>query len=79
VGDLLLTSRGDFHVERVGPEHATPMVFVAGLGDDHSSWSEIVAMLADSYHCISFDNRVIGQSPITPGPLLGEGASLGHP
>lgn len=68
MGDLLSTSRGDFYVERVGPEHATPMVFVAGLGDDHSSWSEIVAMLSDAYDCISFDNRGIGQSPITPGP-----------
>jgi 3-oxoadipate enol-lactonase len=68
VGDLLSTSRGDFYVECLGQERAEPMVFVAGLGDDHSSWSEIVAILSDAYRCISFDNRGIGQSQITPGP-----------
>ena len=68
MGNLLSTSRGDFYVDTSGPDQAQPIIFVAGLGDDHSSWSEIVAMLSDSYRCITFDNRGIGQSPVTPGP-----------
>ena len=58
MGDLLSTTRGDFYIDTRGPEQAQPIVFVAGLGDDHSSWSEIVAMLSDTYHCITFDNRL---------------------
>jgi 3-oxoadipate enol-lactonase len=41
---------------------------VAGLGDDHTSWDEPAALLAESHRVITFDNRGIGGSPITPGP-----------
>ena len=53
-----------------GPPGAPSIVLVAGLGDDHASWSEIVSALGRSYRCVSFDNRGIGLSPITPGPYL---------
>ena len=44
------------------------MVLVAGLGDDHASWDPILEYLTPVYRCITFDNRGIGASPVTPGP-----------
>src|SRR5215210_2814683 len=50
------------------PAQGVPLMFVAGLGDDHSSWAEPVEVLSQSFRCITFDNRGIGRSVITPGP-----------
>jgi 3-oxoadipate enol-lactonase len=44
------------------------VVLVAGLGDDHASWDPILGYLTPRYRCVTFDNRGIGRSPITPGP-----------
>ncbi len=66
--ELVATSRGNFAVEITGPSTGKPIVFVAGLGDDHHSWDGILPSLVSSYQCITFDNRGIGESPITPGP-----------
>jgi 3-oxoadipate enol-lactonase len=44
------------------------VVFVAGLGDDHASWDAPVEILSRRLRCITFDNRGIGASPVTPGP-----------
>ena len=66
--ELVATSRGDFAVEITGPSTGEPIVLVAGLGDDHQSWSGILPSLVGNYRCITFDNRGIGESPITPGP-----------
>ena len=41
---------------------------MAGLGDDHASWEPVLPYLAPEYRCVTFDNRGIGLSPITPGP-----------
>jgi 3-oxoadipate enol-lactonase len=70
VGELVPTSRGDFFVERTGPSPASVpvIVFVAGLGDDHHSWDDVMDRLKGRYHCVTFDNRGIGRSPVTPGP-----------
>jgi 3-oxoadipate enol-lactonase len=68
LGELIATSRGSFYVEQSGPADATTIVLVAGIGDDHASWAEPAALLAVSYRVVTFDNRGIGESPITPGP-----------
>lgn len=62
------TERGEFQVERTGPSGGQTIVLVAGLGDDSSSWQDVVSRLSRSYDCVCFDNRGIGQSPITDGP-----------
>jgi 3-oxoadipate enol-lactonase len=68
LAELIHTGRGSFLVEQSGPPDATPIVLVAGLGDDNSSWAEPVELLGESYRVVTFDNRGIGRSPITPGP-----------
>ena len=62
------TERGRFAIERHGPAGAPPVVLIAGLGDDHASWEPVLPGLTGDYHCVTFDNRGIGDSPITPGP-----------
>ena len=43
-------------------------MFVAGLGDDHTSWDAPIEYLSQKYRCVTYDNRGIGRSPITDGP-----------
>ena len=45
-----------------------PLLWVAGLGDDHSSWASQIPRFANDYTCIVFDNRGCGQSSTPPGP-----------
>jgi pimeloyl-ACP methyl ester carboxylesterase len=68
MGETITTPRGEFFVEQRGPSRGVPLMFVAGLGDDHSSWDDPVDVLAQSFRCITFDNRGIGRSVVTPGP-----------
>jgi 3-oxoadipate enol-lactonase len=68
VTELVSTARGRFAVHTAGPAGGRPVVLVAGLGDDHTSWDPILEYLTPAYRCITFDNRGIGASPITPGP-----------
>ena len=55
-------------MHETGPREGHPVVLVAGLGDDHASWDSVLPYLTPEYRCVTFDNRGIGQSPITPGP-----------
>ena len=66
--ELVSTARGRFAVHTAGPPGGRPVVLVAGLGDDHASWDPILEYLTPVYRCITFDNRGIGASPVTPGP-----------
>lgn len=68
MGEHVLTPRGAFFVDSSGPEEGRPVVLVAGLGDDHGSWAQPLETLARELRCITFDNRGIGESPITAGP-----------
>jgi pimeloyl-ACP methyl ester carboxylesterase len=68
MGEVVPTPRGEFFVEQRGPGQGVPLMFVAGLGDDHSSWADPVDVLSQSFRCITFDNRGIGRSVVTPGP-----------
>jgi 3-oxoadipate enol-lactonase len=62
------TERGRFAVEIHGPAGAPPVILIAGLGDDHASWEPVLPFLSAARRCVTFDNRGIGLSPITPGP-----------
>jgi 3-oxoadipate enol-lactonase len=66
--ELVSTARGRFAVHTAGPADGRPVVLVAGLGDDHASWEPVLPYLTPRYRCVTFDNRGIGDSPITPGP-----------
>jgi 3-oxoadipate enol-lactonase len=68
VVEFVSTAQGHFAVHEAGPRQGRPVVFVAGLGDDHASWESVLPYLTPEYRCVTFDNRGIGQSPITPGP-----------
>jgi 3-oxoadipate enol-lactonase len=70
VGQFVTTKRGDFYVEQAGADGTPVIVLVAGLGDDHTSWAQIVATLGRTHRCVAFDNRGIGRSPITAGPYV---------
>lgn len=63
----ILTTRGTFLVEETGTPSGPPLVFVAGLGDDHTSWSDVIGAF-HGYRCVTFDNRGIGGSVTSPGP-----------
>jgi len=66
--EFVSTAQGRFAVHEAGPQAGRPVVLVAGLGDDHASWESVLPYLTPEYRCVTFDNRGIGQSPITPGP-----------
>ena len=66
--DFVDTERGRFAVELHGRAEAPPVVLIAGLGDDHASWEPVLPYLTPARRCVTFDNRGIGLSPITPGP-----------
>lgn len=66
--EFISTAQGRFAVNQTGPWEGRPIVLVAGLGDDHASWEPVLPYLTPEYRCVTFDNRGIGLSPITPGP-----------
>jgi len=45
-----------------------PLLWVAGLGDDHTSWSAQIQRFEHEFTCIAFDNRGCAQSDTPPGP-----------
>lgn len=49
-----------------------PIVFVAGLGDDRTSWAAQVPEFARDHCVLAFDNRGIGESSAPPGPYTTE-------
>ena len=67
-GDSFITSRagGEIFVQRRG--HGAPLVWVGGLGDDHTGWAAQVEQFANDYTCVTFDNRGVGRSTVLPGP-----------
>lgn len=48
------------------------LLFIAGLGCDHSMWNEIKESFANHFTVITFDNRDIGQSEMTSKPFTVE-------
>ncbi|MDO8526973.1 MAG: alpha/beta hydrolase [Deltaproteobacteria bacterium] len=39
-----------------------PLVLIAGLGCDHTLWSEVIDSLSRQFQILIFDNRAVGQS-----------------
>ena len=40
-----------------------PILLISGTNDDRNGWAENVPAFAARYHCITFDNRDVGESP----------------
>lgn len=49
-----------------------PIVFVAGLGDDRTSWVAQIPEFERDHLVLAFDNRGIGESSAPPGPYTTE-------
>ncbi len=45
-----------------------PVLFIQGLGVDHRGWAAVARPVSSRFRCISFDNRDVGQSDLTPVP-----------
>lgn len=45
-----------------GPDTCETILFISGLGVDHSGWNNIAPILARHYKTITFDNRDVGLS-----------------
>lgn len=45
-----------------------PLLFISGLGRNHTSWSLVVPSFAKKHRCVVFDNRGAGLSGVPPGP-----------
>ena len=73
VGNLRL------YVEDVGIGAA--VLFIAGLGSDHHSWTPVLPLLSEVLRCITFDNRDSGASeeatqPYTVADLAADAAQV---
>jgi len=73
VGNLRL------YVEDVGI--GAPVLFIAGLGSDHHSWTPVLPLLSEVLRCITFDNRDSGASdeatqPYTVAELAADAAEI---
>ncbi len=53
-----------YDVEGEGP----PLLLIAGLGANSSSWATIKPLLTGRFTCITFDNRGVGRSDTPPDP-----------
>lgn len=51
-----------------GQGSGPPLLLISGLGANRLSWAPVVPLLKDSFRCITFDNRGVGQSDVPPGP-----------
>lgn len=45
-----------------------PLLLISGLGANRLGWVPIVTLLRDTFRCITFDNRGVGESDVPPGP-----------
>lgn len=50
-----------------GRPDAPTIVCVHGWPDDHSLWDEVVPLLADRFHVVTYDNRGAGESDVPSG------------
>jgi len=53
-----------YDIEGEGP----PLLLIAGLGANSSSWATMKPLLIGRFTCITFDNRGTGRSDTPPGP-----------
>jgi pimeloyl-ACP methyl ester carboxylesterase len=67
MGESINANGTELWIERggQGPE----VLLIAGLGDPAEAWQPQLEGLADRYHLTAFDNRGVGRTPMTDGPL----------
>ncbi len=53
---------------RIDGDAAETLVLVNGLADTKESWAAQVPAFADRYRVVSYDNRGVGATTVTPGP-----------
>jgi 3-oxoadipate enol-lactonase len=53
-----------YDIDGEGP----PLLLIAGLGANSSSWATVKPLLRGRFTCITFDNRGVGRSDAPPGP-----------
>lgn len=53
-----------YDIEGQGP----PLLLIAGLGANSSSWAVTKPLLTAKFTCITFDNRGVGRSDVPAGP-----------
>ena len=56
----------------------SPVLFISGLGGDHSLWSRTVEALSADYSCVVVDNRGTGGSRLDAGWATEEQYTLGR-
>jgi pimeloyl-ACP methyl ester carboxylesterase len=73
-GTIRTSGGADLVYEMHGEMHGAgrPIVFVAGLGDDRTSWAAQIPEFARDHLVVAFDNRGIGESSAPPGPYTTE-------
>lgn len=49
------------------PDRET-VLFISGMGTDHTAWVAQARALADGHHTLTYDHRDIGQSSLAPDP-----------
>jgi pimeloyl-ACP methyl ester carboxylesterase len=67
MGEVIRAGETDLYVEAVGRGPA--VLLIAGLGDPAEAWQAQLETLGDRYRVIAFDNRGVGRSARTDGPL----------
>ena len=45
-----------------------PVIFIPGLGSDHTAWGYQTRALSQHFRCIALDNRDVGESDCASGP-----------
>ncbi|SMQ85327.1 3-oxoadipate enol-lactonase [Devosia lucknowensis] len=55
------------HYRLSGPQGAPALVFVNSLGTDARIWDEVIALLSQTYLCLSYDKRGHGISDVPVG------------
>ena len=65
---MIGTNRGEFFVDRAGPDDGPPIVFCNALGATTDMWREQIEMLSERYRCFTYDASGHGRSPFEPKP-----------
>jgi pimeloyl-ACP methyl ester carboxylesterase len=67
MGELVKAGGIDLWVERRG--EGPDVLLICGLGDPAEAWQPQLDGLADRYRITAFDNRGVGRTPLSGGPL----------
>src|SRR5688572_3660223 len=67
MGERVMAGDVEIWVERRGG--GPDVLLIAGLGDPAEAWQPQLDGLADDYRVTAFDNRGVGRTPLTEGPL----------